>query len=65
MTKHGDLYENSICTYITFDNKNKTLTLKIIYEFFEFVEIPFYVLFKIFGIHDEEIMIDMIVQYNE
>ena len=51
MSKGGDMYEMSKCIYINLDEKSNALSIRIAsYEYFDFINIPFYYIFKILGI---------------
>jgi len=44
------MYEISRCVYITFDEKNNNLGIRLSFEFFDYIVIPFFYIFKLLGI---------------
>ena len=53
MSKPGDAFENSIQTTIIYCEKTGRITVSIEHERFKYIDIPFFYIFKIFGIHNE------------
>lgn len=62
MSKPGDAFEISFQSTIYFCEKTGKIYVNIEYERFKFLDIPFFFIFKIFGIANELEMMKMIVQ---
>jgi len=62
MSKPGDAFENNIQVTICYHEGNGQIFIVIEYERFKYVEIPFFFIYKIFGVANEIEMMKMIVQ---
>jgi len=63
ISKPGDAYQNSYQTDITYKYKDNNIVVQIKeYERLDAVEVPFYVIFKLFGVVNEVQMMEMIIQ---
>ena len=62
MSKPGDAFELSICLTIYYCEKSGRIHLNMEHERFKFVDVPFFFIFKIFGISNEMEMVKMITE---